>query len=215
MRERKRRRRGETQVRAGHRMAHLAKLPKLRRAVRTDADMRLDRAGARHIEFAVDQAMQQHLCFIARHHCAFSSADSHAARNIERARANRDITVPTGTPAISAISLYDRSLTLAQHDRLAKSLGNALTMSRMDCSSRRRSITRLRRLRRFAPQRHRIFGELLIGKAAWRVSWLLQTLRKIANSHGRIGATAERIEMLQRAQVALLHGVVGIGSVPQ
>src|SRR4051812_20973276 len=91
-------------------MTHLAKLPKLRRAVLTTGNMCFDVAGARHVEFAVDQAMQKHLCFIARH-CAFSSIASHAARNIERARASRDITVPTGTPAISAISLYERSLT--------------------------------------------------------------------------------------------------------
>ena len=55
------------------------------------------------IEFAVDQGMKQNLTFVAVHGVG-PSATFQVARNIDRARASRDITVPTGMPATSAIS---------------------------------------------------------------------------------------------------------------
>jgi hypothetical protein len=66
--------------------------------------MRLDVAGMDGIELAVDQRVKQQLVFGAIHRTA-PSATFQAARSIDRARASRDITVPTGTPATSAISL--------------------------------------------------------------------------------------------------------------
>ena len=73
-------------------------------------------AGVSGVELTVDQRMQQNLGFIAFHSAVpeavagpdwtvmFSLA-FHADRSMARARANRDMTVPTGTPATSAISL--------------------------------------------------------------------------------------------------------------
>ena len=66
--------------------------------------MRLDVARMPGIELAVDQRMQQDFAFGAVHVVDPSSA-FHAERSIDRARPSRDITVPTGTPATSAISL--------------------------------------------------------------------------------------------------------------
>ena len=40
-------------------------------------------------------------------------------------------------------------------------------------------------------------------------------MRRIANSHGLIAAAAKRVEVPERAQIAFLHGVVGIGRVAQ
>ena len=65
--------------------------------------MRLDIAGMAGIELAVDERMQQDFAFGAVHGVV-PSATFHAERSIERARASRDITVPTGTPATWAIS---------------------------------------------------------------------------------------------------------------
>src|ERR1700760_1931057 len=57
------------------------------------------------IELAVEQSVQQHF-FVGT--CAHRVCSS-SAPSICRARASRDITVPTGTPVISAICLYDNS----------------------------------------------------------------------------------------------------------
>jgi hypothetical protein len=65
--------------------------------------MRLHVAGMAGIEFPVDQRMKQDLAFSAVHGVE-PSAFIHAARSMDRARASRDITVPTGMPATSAIS---------------------------------------------------------------------------------------------------------------
>jgi hypothetical protein len=75
--------------------------------------MRLDIAGVPGIELAVDQRMQHNFRFIASHdvvpeatagpgRVVTVSAAFHAARSM--ARASRDMTVPTGTPATRAIS---------------------------------------------------------------------------------------------------------------
>ena len=54
-------------------------------------------------ELAIEKRMQQNFGFVAGHVDLPSSA-THASRSNERARAKRDITVPTGTPTTSAIS---------------------------------------------------------------------------------------------------------------
>ena len=65
--------------------------------------MGLDIAGVAGVELAVDERMQHDFGVGAVHGVA-PSATVQAERSIARARANRDITVPTGTPATSAIS---------------------------------------------------------------------------------------------------------------
>ena len=60
--------------------------------------MRLDVARMAGVELAVEQRVQQDFAFGAVHGAA-PSATFHAERSIARARASRDITVPTGTPA--------------------------------------------------------------------------------------------------------------------
>jgi hypothetical protein len=65
--------------------------------------MLLHVAGMAGVELTVDQRIKQDFRVIAVHGIA-PSAPFHAARSIDRARASRDITVPTGTPATSAIS---------------------------------------------------------------------------------------------------------------
>ena len=105
------------QVGSRHRLAHGAERFELRGAAGATRHMRLDVAGMPGVELAVDQRMQQNFAFGAVHGTAswrrlpaFAArrlrlrAAFHAERSIERARASRDITVPTGTPATSAIS---------------------------------------------------------------------------------------------------------------
>jgi len=65
--------------------------------------MRLDLARVSGVELAVDQRMNKNPCLVAGHFGGSCSA-SHAERSMARARARRDITVPTGTSATSAIS---------------------------------------------------------------------------------------------------------------
>jgi hypothetical protein len=77
--------------------------------------MRLDVARMAGVEFAVDQRVKQDFAFSAIHGAVpgvvpaavgvgGSVVAFHAERSIERARASRDMTVPTGTPATAAIS---------------------------------------------------------------------------------------------------------------
>ena len=65
--------------------------------------MRFDVTRMAGIELAVDQRVEQDFAFGAIHGVE-PSATFHAERSMVRARASRDITVPTGTPATSAIS---------------------------------------------------------------------------------------------------------------
>jgi hypothetical protein len=64
-------------------------------------DMRFHFSGVARIELVIEERMKQN--FVAGH-VGLPSSATHAARSKERARANRDITVPTGTPTTSAIS---------------------------------------------------------------------------------------------------------------
>ncbi len=90
------------QVAAPQGLPQIAIGRELRGAARTAGGMRFHFARMPGIELVVDQRMQHDFCFVAGHG-PFSSA-SQAARNSPRARASRDITVPTGTPVTSAIS---------------------------------------------------------------------------------------------------------------
>lgn len=83
--------------------AHLAIGGKLRGAALAGGDMGFDIARMAGIELAIDQRVQKDFCFIASHFDCSSSAIQ-AVRSMARARASRDITVPTGTAAMSAIS---------------------------------------------------------------------------------------------------------------
>ena len=159
MRERSAAGAAKREVRAGHRLAHLAELRKLRRAARAAGDMRLDLAGVPGIELAVEQRVQQHPGFIARHHRSFSSAASQAARNIARAarqprhhRADRRAD-DLGDLAIGQV------VDLAQHDRLAEWRRQRAHHVADRLLVAAAQHMRLRRLRRLAPQRHRILGD--------------------------------------------------------
>src|SRR5712692_8316348 len=87
------------QRRGRHGLLQLAIGTKLRRATRATLQMCL----------AVEQGMEQDFGFGASHVGSPSSA-IHAFRSMDRARARRDITVPTGAPTTLAISRYDKSL---------------------------------------------------------------------------------------------------------
>ena len=89
---------------------------KLFTASGTGGHVRLDITGMPGVKLAVDQRMKQNFEFGAVHSgtpgaaaepglAVAVSAAFQAERSMERARANRDMTVPTGTPATSAISL--------------------------------------------------------------------------------------------------------------
>src|SRR6202035_2216021 len=97
------RRCGFLQVRFGDCAAHRAEYIELRRASGAGRHMGFDVAGMAGVELAVDECMQ-HDFGVSTIHGVAPSATLHAERSIERARARRDITVPTGTPATSAIS---------------------------------------------------------------------------------------------------------------
>src|SRR5580704_15195956 len=91
------------QARGAHSVMHLTQFRQLRGAGGASRNMLLDVVGMAGVELIVDQRIEQDLGVIAVHGIA-PSAPFHAARSIDRARASRDITVPTGTPATSAIS---------------------------------------------------------------------------------------------------------------
>ena len=86
-----------------HRGAHLAELGKLHGAARAGRDVVLHLARLARLS-SPSMSPCSSAGFLACHHGVFSSAASQAVRSIERPRASRDITVPIGTPAISAIS---------------------------------------------------------------------------------------------------------------
>src|SRR5262249_1940033 len=94
--------RGKAQITA---LQGAAQIPIGRKLRGTSCALRrvpLDIASVPGIELVVDERMQHDFSFVARHER--SSSAIQAARNIARARARRDITVPTGTPVTSAIS---------------------------------------------------------------------------------------------------------------
>src|SRR5437588_5098000 len=80
------------------------------RAAWTFVDMALHLQIRNQIQLAVYESVNQSLGFPAVHRPTplVVSPESNSC-SLERARANRDITVPTGIDAITEISLYDRS----------------------------------------------------------------------------------------------------------
>jgi hypothetical protein len=62
--------------------------------------MRFNLVGVPRVELAIEERMQQNFGFVAGH---VLSSETHALRSKDRARAKRDITVPTGMPTTSAI----------------------------------------------------------------------------------------------------------------
>src|SRR3954452_20662716 len=96
-----------TQIRTGDRLAHLAIGGELFGAAWAGCNMVFDLARVPGVEFAVNQRVDQNVGLVASH-LGCSCSASHAERSMARARARRDITVPTGTSATSAISRYER-----------------------------------------------------------------------------------------------------------
>ena len=103
-------RRSLNQGRGDHNFVHRAERGKLFPARGTAGHMRLDIAGMSGVELAVNQRMKHNFRFIAFHgavpeatagpgRVVVVSAAFQAARSMARARANRDMTVPTGMPA--------------------------------------------------------------------------------------------------------------------
>ena len=84
---------------------HLLDVAQLCGAMWANRGMSFDFARVSGIEFAVDERVHQEAGFFAVHRGVSSaSALSQASRSMLRARASRDITVPTGAPTISAMS---------------------------------------------------------------------------------------------------------------
>src|SRR5260370_31106852 len=95
------------QIVARHRLAHFAIVAQRRRTVLAACNMGFDVARMSGVEFAVNQRVKKDFGFVAGHFGCSCSA-IHADRSMARARASRDITVPTGTSPTSAISRYER-----------------------------------------------------------------------------------------------------------
>ncbi len=222
MRLRKLRRRGLFQVGVRHRVTHGAERFELLGAAGATRHMRLDVARMSGVELAVDQRMQQDFAFGAVHDTAPGvepSAPFHAARSIERARASRDITVPTGTPATSAISWYDNSLTSRSTMASRNGCGSAATSRRIVSSSWLAQQRGFRRRLRLLPQRQLFRRRLVVGVIGRNV--LLAAPRELGIAdvaqycqqprfHRR---TAIAVEMAQRPQIAFLHRILGVGGV--
>ena len=171
------------------------------------------------VEFAVDQRVKQDLGFVAGHFGCSSSA-IHAERSMARARARRDITVPTGTPTVSAISRYDRLLISRRMKVSLKGSTSASTSRRIVARVALAQDLGLRRLLLFAPERRLLRGLRQVvdggdrrGRAA-RIFGMADIAqdREQPRLHRR---AAIAVEMLQRAQVTFLHRVLGVGRVAE
>src|SRR5262249_11428330 len=169
-------------------VAELAKLPG---TVRARRDMGLHVMGMAGIELIVDERVQQHFGFVAGHF-GCPSAASQASRSMERARARRDITVPTGAPTTSAISRYDRSLisrsTITSRNTSGSAATKPLIVSASNLPSTAASGVS-------CGSTHMGAGGSDLSDSAWmsrnstterRAYSALQTLRRIASSHGLV-----------------------------
>jgi hypothetical protein len=107
------------------------------------------------VELAVHQRMQHGPGLFASHFICSCSA-IHAERSMARARARRDITVPTGAPTVCAISRQERLL-ISRSTKVSRRFGK-----RVDQLADRSCVTRLqylgfRGLLRLVPERG-LFG---------------------------------------------------------
>src|SRR5262249_61561381 len=102
-------RRGEAQLGRRHCRLQITVLAKLRGAMPASRHMGLHVPCVPGIELVVEKSVQENFGFVAGHF-GRPPAAIHASRNMERARARRGITVPTGAPITSAISRYDKPL---------------------------------------------------------------------------------------------------------
>ena len=134
------------------------------------------------------------------------------ARQPRHHRADRRARSTVGDVAIRQV------VDLAQHDHLAEWRRAASPISRrIDCPIARGAGHRcLRRVGASLPHRRRrrlagVRCDRPSRSCRRRSAW--QTLRRMANSQGLIAPAAKRIEMAERAQIAFLHGVVGVGGV--
>src|SRR5207248_8506265 len=185
-----RQRRGVLHIGGSDRLAHLAIGGKLRRAGRASRDMLFDLARMARVEFAVHQGVKKDFGLVASH-LGCSSSAVHAVRSMARARARRDITVPTGAPTALAISRYERLLISRSTNVSRNGSASADTSRRTVAASRVRSIcasgvscasfhsgvcSALSGTSSIGP----------VGELARRANSARQTLRRIANSHGFI-----------------------------
>ena len=152
--------------------------------------------------------------------CIRSSAIQ-ALRSMQRARASRDITVPTGTPTTSAISRYDKSLISRSTIASRNGSGSSATSRRIVSASHWRIIAAsgeaggschsgdgLRHPLVRPPSAATAAPERRANSAATDVAQDGEQPRL----HLR---AAIAVEMAQRAQIAFLHGIFGIGGVAE
>src|SRR5262249_2018750 len=99
---------GKPQLRGRHLCMDRTKLAQVHATTRTSCDMGFHLPRKPGIELVIKEGASENFRFLAGHD-SYPSA-SHAVRRMERARARRDMTVPTGAPITSAMSRYDRSL---------------------------------------------------------------------------------------------------------
>src|SRR6478609_4147723 len=174
----------------GNHLAHRAIILQRGGASRAARDMVFDIARVAGVEFAVDQRVKQQFSLVAIHFGCSSSA-IHAERSMARARARRDITVPTGTSATSAISRYERFWT-SRSTKVSRNGSASVAISRRTVSEsqRRRSCasgvswTSCHSGACSALSGTSSIG--LVGVVARLAYSARQTLRRIAKSHGFI-----------------------------
>ena len=152
--------------------------------------MRLDVARMAGIELAVDQRMDQHFGFGAIHG-ADPSSTVQRARSIERARASRDITVPTGTPSDLGDVAIRQVVDIAQHHGFAKRLRQRGDEPADGFVVAAAQQFRFGRKLRLLPRRQIVRRMLFLVRSgrhrlrrARRANSALQTFRRIASSHG-------------------------------
>ena len=181
--------------------------------------MGFDLARMAGVEFAVDQRVKQDFGLVAGHFGCSCSA-IHADRSMARARARRDITVPTGTSDDIGDLAVRKIVDFTQHEGLPERFGERRDQPPDRGGVARAQHLRLRRFLRFVPQR-RLLGVL---------GHVVDGAGRRAGAPRKFGAAdiaqdreqpwlhrrpAIAVEMFQRAQVAFLHRVLGVGGVAQ
>jgi hypothetical protein len=180
-----------TQIGAGDRLAHLAITQQLRGATRAAGDMVFDLARVSGVEFAVDQRVKKNFSLVASHFGCSSSA-IHADRSMARARARRDITVPTGTSDDIGDFAVRKIVNFTQHECLPERFGKGAheppDRGRVPAgaTSAFPAFPALR-ARAAVVRRFQVTSSMAaLGELARRANSARQTLRRIANSQGFI-----------------------------